>query len=102
MLVSATKSRGYGSTRKAQDAHAQLPSWVQCFSHLPRFIPTQNRASASVAFCSYLRFVVLPWWEGLAGPFYNTVNMEQLCFIIKDFTKELHSADLPLRNFSLF
>lgn len=79
---------------KTWDAHASVT-----LSDLP--LP-QNREGAFVTNSSYLRFVVLPWREGLAGPFDNTVNMKQLCCIIKDFTKELHSADLPFQDFSLF
>lgn len=74
---------------KTWDAHASVT-----LSDLPSH---QNRAGAFVTNSSHLRFVVLPCGEGLAGPFDNTVNMKQLCCIIKDFTKELHSADLLFR-----
>lgn len=87
---------------KTRDAHAQVhhgPNASVTFSDLPSH---QNRAGAFVANSSHLRLVVLPCREGLAGPLYNTVNMKQLCCIIKDFTKELYSADYLFRILSLF
>lgn len=83
---------------KTRDAHAQVHHGSNAsvtFSDLPSH---QNRAGAFVANSSHLRLVVLPCREGLAGPLYNTVNVKQLCRIIKDFTKELYLADLPLQN----